>query len=124
MAVIYKNRKEFAKAFELLRPLEKYLSQSTIPLLHYLAFKNGDLSLTLKLANQSYQIQPSYETALINACAHGLMQEVEPAVGWLECCIRDRIPSISQAISRSEFDHIRDEPHFILFRKKIESLQS
>lgn len=122
MAIIYKNKKEFAKAYELLLPLEKYLSQSNIPLLHYLAFQNGDLSLTLKLANQSYQVQPTYETALINACAYGLLEEVDPAVGWLECCIRDKIPSISEVISRSEFDQIRDKPQFVSLRKKIEAI--
>lgn len=121
MAAIYNNKKEFAKAYELLLPLQKYLSSSSIPLLHYLAFQNGDIRLTLQLANQSYQIQPNYETALINACAHGLLQEVEPAVGWLECCIRDKIPSISQAMSRSEFDQIRDEPKFVAFRQKLEA---
>jgi len=119
MAQIYKDKKEFEKAYELLVPIQKNVSPHYLPLLHFLAFMNGDLTTTLKVGNQCYQANPSYDTALINACANGKLAKVEPAIGWLECCVRDNIPSIVEALSRSEFDAIRDDQKFRAFQQKV-----
>jgi len=100
-------------------PLRKNISAEYLPLLHFLAFVNGDMTTTLKLGNECYQLSPSYETALINACANGVLGKVEPAIGWLECCIRDNIPSIKEALSRPEFDGIRNDKRFRSFAQKI-----
>ena len=119
MASIYKEEKQYEKGYELLMSIRKDVSQNFLPLLHFLAFVNGDLTTTLQVGNQCYQTNPSYDTALINACANGKLANVEAAVGWLECCVRDEIPSITEAMARAEFDPIRDEKQFIAFQAKM-----
>lgn len=119
LAQIYKEKKEFEHAYELLLSVQQNISPQYLPLMHFLAFMNGDLTTTLKIGNECYQTTPSYDTALINACANGLLAKVEPAIGWLECCIRDGIPSIRETLSRSEFDPIRDDKKFQLFIEKV-----
>jgi len=119
MAQIYKEQREYEKAYHLLLPIKKNLDAHVMPLMHFLAYVNGDLKTTLALGAQCYQVNPTYETALINACANASLGQIKPSVGWLECCVRDQIPSITEACSRSEFDLIRETPEFQSFLSKV-----
>lgn len=119
LAQIYKNKGEIEKAYQLLLPIQKDISSEYLPLFHFLSFKSGDMKTTIKLGNECYQINPTYDTALINACANGALGKVEAAIGWLECCIREQIPSIQEVVFRHEFDTIRDDKRFQKFIQKV-----
>lgn len=114
LAMIEKDRQRYQEAFHLLLPIEKSLSQETIPLFHFLCFMNRDYGRVIKLGKEAYQLQPSYETALYNALAYGVKGEAEPSIGWLECSIRQGLPKVSEMLQRSEFNSIRFHPKFKL----------
>lgn len=118
MAAIYKQQERFDEAYNLLQPIQKHLTGENLSLFHFLAYMNRDYRAVKLVASKCFQDSPSYNTALINALAYAALEESEPAVGWLECAVREGLPSIDEAVGRAEFDHIRDEPRFQKFREK------
>jgi stage IV sporulation protein FB len=120
IARIYKTQKKYKEAFELLLPIETSLSEESLPLFHYLSFKNRDYARVVKLAKEAYQLKPNYETALFNALGYSMKGEAEPAIGWLECSIRDGLPKPQDVLKREELDPIRSDPKFLRFLKGIQ----
>ncbi|MFZ0565844.1 MAG: M50 family metallopeptidase [Chlamydiales bacterium] len=112
IAAIYRAQNRYQEAYELLIPLRKTLSGENLALFHFLAYMNGDFQSVTEVGNKCFQDNPSYDTALINALAYGGLSKVEPALGWLECAMREGLPSIHEALRREEFDAIREEPRF------------
>lgn len=121
MAEIYRNQERYEEAYELLLPIRKTLSGDTLSLFHFLAYVNGDYQTVTQIGNKCFQDNPSYDTALINALAYAVLSKAEPSVGWLECAMREGLPSVSQVIKREEFDAIRSDP---LFRSFAQSHQT
>lgn len=117
MARIYKDQERFEEAYQLLQPIHKTLSGDSLSLFHFLAYTNRDFQTVIQIGNKCFQDNPSYDTALINALAYGALAKAEPAVGWLECALREGLPSISQAVQREEFDSIRNDPDFQAFKQ-------
>lgn len=116
MAEIYRNQERYEEAYGLLVPIESSLSGDNLSLFHFLAYMIGDFKKVVGVGNKCYQDNPTYDTALINALAYGALSQVEPAVGWLECSLREGLPSLAQAIKREEFDPIRRDPRFLEFQ--------
>ena len=117
MAEIYRNQEHYEEAYQLLVPIKKTLSGDTLALFHFLAYMNGDFQMVIQIGNKCFQDNPSYDTALINALAYGALAKAEPAVGWLECALREGLPSVGKVINREEFDPIRLDPHFRSFQQ-------
>ncbi len=117
MAEIYRNQEHYEEAYQLLVPIKKTLSGDTLALFHFLAYMNGDFQMVIQIGNKCFQDNPSYDTALINALAYGALAKAEPAVGWLECALREGLPSVGKVINREEFDPIRLDPHFRSFKQ-------
>lgn len=115
MAEIYKSQERYDEAYALLTPLRKHLSGENLATFHFLAHVNGDYKTVAEVGNKCYQDNPSADTALINALAYGGLGKSEPAVGWLECAQREGLTSMHEAISRKEFDPIRQDRRFAAF---------
>ncbi len=117
MAEIYRSQERYEEAYRLLLPLRKTLSGENLATFHFLAYMNGDYKTVAEIGNKCFQDNPSADTALINALAFAAMSRVEPAVGWLECSQREGLTSVKEAIGRTEFDQIRNDPHFQSFER-------
>jgi stage IV sporulation protein FB len=115
MAEILRTQERYDEAYQLLLPIESSLSGDSLTLMHFLAYMAGDFTKVSQLANKSYQENPTYDTALINALSYGALGQTEPAIGWLECSLREGLPSLSQALKREEFDPIRQDARFTTF---------
>ena len=90
-----------------------------IELLHRAAFDQKDYHLVLELAGESYQIAPSFETALRNAYACVLLSMVQPAIGWLETAQKDGVENLKEIIGENAFDPIRNDSLFQDFLKSL-----
>lgn len=112
LAQILKHQGRPIEAYAALSSIEKSLSQEMLPLYQQLAFENRDFKRAAKLAKDAFQFKPTYETALINASSYAAIQQVEPAVGWLECAMREGAPTLHEEIRKKEFDAIRSTPAF------------
>lgn len=112
LAEIYRNEEKYEEAYELLLPIHKHLSGENLSSFHFLAHMNRDYKMVVEVGNKCFQDNPSYNTALINALAYGALEKIEPACGWLDCAIREGLPSLKDALSHPEFDSIRESPKF------------
>lgn len=112
MAQILKHQGRSIEAYAVLNSIEKSLSKEFLPFYQQLAFENRDFKRSAKLAKEVFQLKPTYETALLNARSFASIREIEPAVGWLECALREGAPSLNEEISKKEFDAIRAAPAF------------
>lgn len=119
IADIYRKKQRYDEAYGMLKPLQPALNPETLPLFHFLAFVNRDFPMVIKVGNQCFQMKPTYDTALMNAYANAYEAKAEPAVGWLECAVRQGAPSLKDIVNKTEFDPIRHDP---LFHNFVNSL--
>lgn len=112
LADMLSTRGRHQEAYEVLQPIKKKLSPGAFALFHYVAYKSGKWDEAIDLGSRSYQNLPNAETALINALCHALKGEAQPAVGWLECAVREGLPNLREALEKREFDFIRTTPQF------------
>ncbi len=119
-AKILEKQGRFKEAFEMLLPLKSKLSPESIVLLHKLAYQLGNLKEAISLGTLSYQRQPSYEVALINAFSYALQGDVKPTIGWLQCAIKEGLPNFKEVVDEMEFNNIRSDPLFQDFIKSKE----
>jgi Zn-dependent protease len=108
----------YKEAYEILSPLKKKLDADSLRLLHHLAYRSGDWQAAIDVGNRSHQSYPSYDTALLNAFCHAFLGQARPAVGWLQCAIREGLPNLKEVFDKSEFDPIRGDPIFQGIKKQ------
>ncbi len=112
MARILAEKLDYQAAYALLSPQRAHLSPPALRLLHQLAYRLGKLQEAVSLGDKVYQDFPKYDVALLNALSHALLGQVRPAIGWLQCAIREGLPNPLQACEQPEFDPIRQDPLF------------
>lgn len=121
IAEIYRHQNKYEEAYKLLIPIKDALSGENLSLFHFLAYANRDYKTVVEIGNQCYQTTPTYNTALINALSFGALAQAEPAIGWLECAIREGMPGVQETLRKVEFDPIRQDPRF---KKILQSSES
>lgn len=112
LANLFYRQGKLNEVYDLLAPLKSKLPADTLRILHDSAFRLGKLKEAIEIGDKTYQIYPSYETALINSLGYALLGEVQPAVGWLQRSISDGLPNIKAIFGKEEFDAIRSHPLF------------
>jgi stage IV sporulation protein FB len=112
MAEIFKEQHRFDEAYKVLMPLKKDLSGGQLCLLHFLAYMNRDYQTVVELGDGCYQEEPTYQTALINALGHGALNHPEACAGWLDCSIREGLPSLKEVLMSEELEKLLTHPLF------------
>jgi len=102
----------YDQAYDLLFPIQKQLDLESLALLQQLTYRKGDFKKALDLGTRVFQEVPQYETALLNAKACAQLGDAHPAVGWLQCAIREGLPNTKEALASSDFDKVRLDPTF------------
>ena len=115
LANILFDQGRLKEAYDLLLPLKSQLDDNGLKILHQLAYQLKHYDVAVEVGKGVYQANPSYETALINAISHSLLNETKPALGWLQRAIHDGLPNIKAILSKKEFDNIRQTPEFRAF---------
>ncbi len=108
------------EAYQKLLPLKSRLSPESLILLHKLAYRLGELQEAISLGTLSFQRQPTYEVALINALSYALLGEVKPTIGWLQCALKEGLPNFKDIVNEMEFNNVRSDPQFQDFVKSKE----
>jgi stage IV sporulation protein FB len=121
LARLLSDKGEQEQAYQYLKEVRKQLSPQSLPLLQQLAFSQGDYETVIAVAKDCFQISPTYDVAWIAALAHAARQEVRPAIGWLECAIREGLPDVGQALADAKLDPIRKDPKFQEFTHSLQS---
>jgi stage IV sporulation protein FB len=108
---------KFQEVYNILLPLSAKLSPVALNLLHEAAYKTGNFDEAVSVGDRVYQIDPGYDTALINALSYAQLGQVKPAIGWLQRAISDGLPNIGVILRKEEFDKIKSDPLFLELRK-------
>lgn len=118
-AMLLVEKGEFDKAYDLLSSISKHLSAQDLTFLQQLAFKCQRYSDAIKWGTEAYQEIPDYTIAVLNAFSYAQMQQVIPAIGWLETGIRQGLPDPDIILGQKEFDPIRKDPLFQELKNKF-----
>lgn len=119
MARVMTRLGETREALNLLKPEEKKLPKEAFPLLHNLAFEEGDFDLVSRLANDSYTMNPSVEIAWRNSIAYGYRSDVRAVVGWLRCAMRDGMVVTLDTLDNVAFRSVRHNKEFLDLESSI-----
>lgn len=112
LAAILSAEDNYKEAFDLLAPIQNVLDADASRLMHQLAYLSGHWKEAVSVGRRVYQDYPNFETALTNAMSYALLQEDQPAVGWLERSIADGLENPKVILQKHEFDAIRNSPLF------------
>jgi len=112
LAEILSREGQVQEAYALLLPLKKRLNADGLRPLHLLAYRCKEWKVGVEVGNLSYQVHPSYDTALLNAFCSGELGEAYAAVGWLRCALKDGLPNLNAVLMKSDFDPIRTSGPF------------
>lgn len=116
---IYIEQGQFQKAYDVLMPLKKQLTDENLFLLQQLAYRLQKWDETVKIGTQIYQEQHVPDAALLNALSCAIMGQVGPTVGWLRCAAQSGVKDMKAVINKREFDAIRETPEFAALSKSI-----
>lgn len=100
------------EAYDILLPLKNRLNPEGIKQLQLLAYRNQDWKNGIDIGTIAYQYIPNYDVALLNAFFHAELGQSRPAIGWLQCAIKDGLPNVKAILSKHEFDQIRYTSEF------------
>lgn len=124
LAHLLTQKGDHKQAYQYLKQVGKRISPQSLPLLQSLAFAHRDYETVVSVAKECFQVSPSYGVAWTAALAHAARQEVRPAIGWLECAIREGLPDVAGALHDVKLDPIRQDPKFQEFAHSVESLKA
>jgi stage IV sporulation protein FB len=120
LAHLLSEQGEDEKAYEYLKEVRKHLSPQSLPLFQRLAYAHGDYEQVVALGKEVFQLNPHYKVAWMTALAHASRGEVRPAIGWIECAIREGLPDADQALHDAQLDPIRQDPKFQEFTHNLD----
>lgn len=118
LAQILNTQGHAEEAYALLSPLKSELTPDMQALLQELAYHQKQWDESIRIGTLVYQYQPTFRVALLNAACHAQLGQVRPAIGWLQCAIRNGLPNLQAALNRSDFDRIRTDPQFVALLNK------
>jgi Zn-dependent protease len=113
LAEIFFSQARYEEAYTVLDSIRSKLAPDGLRLLHQSAFHCNKWQEVVNLGTKVYQLNPDYETASLNAISCGILGDVQPAIGWIQCAVREGLPNLQTFLKKAEFDPIRYEPQFV-----------
>jgi stage IV sporulation protein FB len=113
----------YEEVYRLLYPIRRELDVNALHILLKAAYKIGKWQVGIELGDKAYKAFPSYDSAIINATCYAQIGEVYPAVGWLQCAVREGLPNPIAVLQESSFDKIRQESSFQKFFNSLTAKQ-
>ena len=118
LAYIYEKSGDLKKVYEVLKPIEKKLSQNARRVFHRAAYSVADYELTLTVGNKVFREAQSHDVAFLNALAAAQLKDIKMTVGWLECAVNHGMPNLKESLNRAEFNEIKKEATFQSFLER------
>lgn len=115
MAKICYDKHNFQEAYDLLLPVERYISKEAKVILYLSAFEIGDYKRVVELSGICFQESQTVDIAVKAAESHAMLQDIEKSIEWLKTAKSFGILNLSEIITGKAFDRIRNEEVFIQF---------
>jgi len=109
---------KYEEGYLKLLPISSKLTPEGLKLFQKLSFHSSHFDSAAKSGERTYQFFPSDEVALMNSLSYASLGSVNPAIGWIQCAIRDGLPNIKAILTKTEFDPIRSDPQFRALENK------
>lgn len=109
---------KYEEGYLKLLPISSKLTPEGLKLFQKLSFHSAHFDSAAKSGERTYQFFPSDEVALMNSLSYASLGSVNPAIGWIQCAIRDGLPNIKAILTKTEFDPIRSDPQFRALENK------
>lgn len=110
------------KAYQLLLDADPQFLKEGKCLLCRLAFERKNYALVGKLSRDIYEIEPTYEIALLNAMAFAQLADPALAAGWLETASlfgEEYEAKVQEDVQNQAFDPVREHELFLKLLQKI-----
>lgn len=125
IAKVYMDEKEDQRAYELLLKADPEFLKEGKCLLCRLAFDRQNYEVITKYSRDIYAIEPTYETALLNAKAFAHLNDPLLAGGWLETASlfgEEYIERLKRDLLDEAFECVKDHEEFSRYAKKLDVL--
>lgn len=123
VAKIHLQENEADKAYELLLNADPQMLKEGKCILCRLAFERQNYSLVGKHSREIYELEPTYEVALLNAKAFGYLKEPALAGGWLQTASlfgEEFAELIKSEMQDAAFDPVREHEAFQSYAEKLD----
>jgi len=123
LAKIYIQEKEPEKSYELLLKADHQFLKEGKCLLCNLAYERKNYKLVGKYSREIYEINPSFETALLNSKAFAHLNDPDLSGAWLETASLFGpvyLRNIKDVILEKTYDSVRDHGVFKQYAEKIQ----
>ncbi len=115
IAKIFYDRGEYQEAYELLAPLEKYISKEAKVILYLAAYEIGDYKRVIDLSGVCYQESQTAEIAFRAAASHAMLSDIKRSVEWLKTANSFGTMNLMEELMGKSFDPIRESESFKKF---------
>lgn len=119
MAKIYYDKRDYKSAYDLLRPLERYISKEATVILYLAAYEIGDYERVVALSGVCFQERQTVDIALRAAESHAMLKDIKRSIEWLKTVKSFGTINLSEIASGRAFDSIRDTEVFREFLTQI-----
>lgn len=119
LAKVYAQENENQKSYDLLMKADPQLLKEGKYLLCKLAFERKKYDLVGKYSRDIYEMNPSYEIALLNSKAFAGLQEPALAGAWLETASRYQSEGIEELLADPIYESVRDQDAFQQYFPKV-----
>ncbi|HAZ15452.1 MAG TPA: hypothetical protein DCY54_02260 [Parachlamydiales bacterium] len=120
LAKIYLQENEEQKSYDLLLKADPHHLKEGKALLCKLAFANKNYELVVKYSRELYEMNPSFEIALLNSQAFACLNRPELSGAWLKTAARfDAVSeeTIQELLKKPFYDSVRNQEAFKLSHK-------
>lgn len=115
LAKIYYDRQDYQASYDLLLPLERYLSKEAKVILYLSAYEIGDYKRVIALSGVCFQESQTVDIALRAAESHAMLNDIKRSVEWLKTVKSFGTTNLAEIATGRAFDSIRDSETFQKF---------
>ncbi|MBS0630220.1 MAG: hypothetical protein JSS30_08385 [Verrucomicrobia bacterium] len=125
VAKLHLEENEADKAYEMLLNADPSLLKEGKCILCRLAFERQNYELVGKHSRDIYELEPTFEIAVLNAKAFGYINEPALAAGWLETASlfgEEYADQVKAALEDTAFNSVRDDECFQRLAERLTAL--
>ena len=112
MAKILYDKHDYKEAYDLLLPLERYISKEAKVILYLSAYEIGDYKRVIALSGVCFQESQTVDIALRAAESHAMLKDIKRSIEWLKTVKSFGTINLAEIATGKAFDPIRDSEVF------------
>ena len=119
LAKISFDKHDYKNAYEILTPIEKYISKEAKVILYLTAYEVGDYKRVVALSGVCFQESQTVDIALRAAESHAMLKDIKRSIEWLKTVKSFGTMNLGEIASGRAFDSVRDNELFQKFLTTI-----